>query len=82
MHQGHLILLCNYPATRVMAIAEKYLAPQAKELSGLKDVDVQLQQDAIEELIRPYCRESGLREDLCEPVFRDPASRETYRCRQ
>lgn len=47
-----------------MAIAEKYLAPQAKELSGLKDVDVQLQQDAIEELIRPYCRESGLREDL------------------
>jgi hypothetical protein len=46
-----MIELSGYVADEKMAIADKYLAPQAKELSGLKDVDVQLQKDAIEELI-------------------------------
>lgn len=56
-----MIELSGYVANEKMAIAEKYLAPQAKELSGLKNVDVVLEKDAIEELIKSYCRESGVR---------------------
>jgi Lon-like ATP-dependent protease len=44
-----------------MSIAEKYLAPQAKEAAGLKDVDITLEPEAIKTLIRYYCRESGVR---------------------
>jgi Lon-like ATP-dependent protease len=44
-----------------MNIAEKYLSPQAKEASGLKDVDIQIAPEAMETLIRWYCRESGVR---------------------
>ncbi|KAI5801026.1 lon protease like, mitochondrial [Pyronema domesticum] len=70
-----MIQLSGYVADEKMAIAEKYLAPQAKELSGLKDVDVQLQQDAIEELIKSYCRESGVRnlKKQIEKVYRKSA---------
>lgn len=56
-----MIELSGYVADEKMAIADKYLAPQAKSMSGLKDVDVVLQKDAIEELIKSYCRESGVR---------------------
>lgn len=70
-----MIELSGYVANEKMAIADKYLAPQAKEMSGLKDVDVQLQPDAIEELIRSYCRESGVRslKKQIEKVFRKSA---------
>jgi Lon-like ATP-dependent protease len=43
------------------AIASKYLGPQAKEASGLKDADVQLELEAVDVLIKYYCRESGVR---------------------
>jgi len=56
-----MIELSGYVADEKMAIAEKYLGPQAREMSGLKNVDVVLQKDAIEELIKSYCRESGVR---------------------
>lgn len=56
-----MIELSGYVADEKMAIADKYLAPQAREMSGLKNVDVVLQKDAIEELIKSYCRESGVR---------------------
>lgn len=56
-----MIELSGYVADEKMAIAQKYLSPAAKELSGLKDVDVTLQPEAIEELIKSYCRESGVR---------------------
>ncbi|KKA25907.1 Lon protease-like protein [Rasamsonia emersonii CBS 393.64] len=69
------IELSGYVADEKMAIAEKYLAPAAKELSGLKDVDVQLEKDAIEELIKSYCRESGVRnlKKQIEKVYRKAA---------
>ncbi|TXT13358.1 hypothetical protein VHUM_00725 [Vanrija humicola] len=51
----------GYVSAEKMNIAEKYLSPQAKEASGLKDVDVQIEPEAIETLIRWYCRESGVR---------------------
>jgi Lon-like ATP-dependent protease len=70
-----LIELSGYVADEKMAIAEKYLAPAAKELSGLKDVDVSLGKDSIEELIKSYCRESGVRnlKKQIEKVYRKAA---------
>ena len=70
-----LIELSGYVADEKMAIAEKFLAPTAKELSGLKDVDVTLNKEAIEELIKSYCRESGVRnlKKQIEKVYRKSA---------
>ena len=70
-----LIELSGYVADEKKAIAERYLAPQAKELSGLKDADVTLDGSAIEELINKYCRESGVRnlKKQIEKVYRKSA---------
>ena len=70
-----LIELSGYVADEKMAIAERYLAPAAKDLSGLKEVDVTLNKDAIEELINKYCRESGVRslKKQIEKVYRKSA---------
>lgn len=70
-----LIELSGYVADEKMAIAERFLAPVAKDLSGLKDVDVALNKDAIEELINKYCRESGVRnlKKQIEKVYRKSA---------
>ncbi|KAF1983255.1 ATP-dependent protease La [Aulographum hederae CBS 113979] len=70
-----MIELSGYVADEKMAIAERYLAPAAKELSGLKDVDVQLEKEAIVELINKYCRESGVRnlKKQIEKVYRKSA---------
>lgn len=70
-----LIELSGYVADEKMAIAEKFLAPTAKEISGLKDVDVTLKKEAIEELIKSYCRESGVRnlKKQIEKVYRKSA---------
>ncbi|KAG0649477.1 Lon protease [Hyphodiscus hymeniophilus] len=70
-----LIELSGYVADEKMAIAERYLGPAAKELAGLKDVDVNLSQEAIEELIKSYCRESGVRnlKKQIEKVYRKSA---------
>ena len=70
-----MIELSGYVADEKMAIAERYLAPAAKELSGLKSVDVDLTKEAIEELIKSYCRESGVRnlKKQIEKVYRKSA---------
>ncbi|RFU28275.1 hypothetical protein B7463_g8056, partial [Scytalidium lignicola] len=70
-----MIELSGYVADEKMAIAERYLAPAAKELAGLKNIDVDLRKDAIEELIKSYCRESGVRnlKKQIEKVFRKSA---------
>ena len=70
-----IIELSGYVADEKMAIAERFLAPVAKDLSGLKDVDVALKKEAIEELINKYCRESGVRnlKKQIEKVFRKSA---------
>ncbi|WVR06448.1 ATP-dependent protease La [Kwoniella sp. DSM 27419] len=56
-----VIQVSGYVSAEKLSIAERYLSPQAKEASGLKEVDIQLQPEAIETLIRYYCRESGVR---------------------
>jgi Lon-like ATP-dependent protease len=70
-----MIELSGYVADEKMAIAERYLAPAAKEISGLKDVDVMLEKEAIVELINKYCRESGVRnlKKQIEKVYRKSA---------
>ncbi|KAL4777522.1 Lon protease-like protein, mitochondrial [Aspergillus nidulans var. acristatus] len=70
-----LIELSGYVADEKMAIAQKYLAPAARELTGLKNVDVTLTEEAIEELIKSYCRESGVRnlKKQIEKVYRKAA---------
>jgi len=70
-----LITLSGYVADEKLAIAQRYLAPQAKEMSGLKDADVALTEDAIHELIKSYCRESGVRnlKKQIEKVYRKAA---------
>lgn len=70
-----LIELSGYVADEKMAIAQRYLAPAARELTGLKDADVTLETDAIEELIKSYCRESGVRnlKKQIEKVYRKAA---------
>ena len=70
-----MIELSGYVSDEKMAIAERYLGPQAKELSGLKDVDVTLDETAILDLINRYCRESGVRnlKKQIEKVYRKSA---------
>ncbi|KAI0396337.1 lon protease [Xylariaceae sp. FL0594] len=70
-----VIRLSGYVSDEKKAIADKYLAPAAKELAGLKNVDVSLSDDAIEELIKSYCRESGVRnlKKQIEKVYRKSA---------
>ena len=48
---------------------------QQRELAGLKEVDVNLSKEAIEELIKSYCRESGVRnlKKQIEKVYRKSA---------
>jgi Lon-like ATP-dependent protease len=70
-----VIRLSGYVADEKKAIADKYLGPAAKELAGLKEADVQLTDGAIEELIKSYCRESGVRnlKKQIEKVYRKSA---------
>ncbi|KAH3836287.1 hypothetical protein DPMN_109657 [Dreissena polymorpha] len=56
-----LIDVSGYVAEEKLAIAEKYLLPQAREHSGVKPEQVHLAKEALTELIKSYCRESGVR---------------------
>ncbi|KIJ60337.1 hypothetical protein HYDPIDRAFT_160981 [Hydnomerulius pinastri MD-312] len=51
----------GYVSEEKCVIADKYLGPQAKEASGLKDADVLLDPTTVDTLIKYYCRESGVR---------------------
>lgn len=51
----------GYVSEEKTQIASRYLGPQAKEASGLKDADVLLEEEAVDVLIKYYCRESGVR---------------------
>ncbi|PPQ87598.1 hypothetical protein CVT26_015029 [Gymnopilus dilepis] len=65
----------GYVAEEKMQIASRYLAPQAKEASGLADADVQLTEAAVDTLIKYYCRESGVRnlKKCIEKIYRKAA---------
>ncbi|CCM01511.1 uncharacterized protein FIBRA_03567 [Fibroporia radiculosa] len=65
----------GYVSEEKAVIADKYLGPQAKESSGLKDADVKLDSAAIDVLIKYYCRESGVRnlKKHIEKIYRKAA---------
>ncbi|KAG1382413.1 hypothetical protein G6F61_002279 [Rhizopus arrhizus] len=70
-----VIQLSGYIAEEKAAIASKYLAPAAKSSAGLEHVNVNLTEDAIDTLIKNYCRESGVRnlKKHIDKVFRKAA---------
>uniref|UniRef100_A0A1X7SKS7 Lon protease AAA+ ATPase lid domain-containing protein n=1 Tax=Amphimedon queenslandica TaxID=400682 RepID=A0A1X7SKS7_AMPQE len=51
----------GYISEEKEAIAENYLIPQARSSSGLEDGQVLIETDALQSLIKWYCRESGVR---------------------
>lgn len=70
-----VIEISGYVTEEKIAIAENYLAPSAKKMTGLGEVDVKLTRDAVEGLINKYCRESGVRnlKKHIEKIYRKAA---------
>ena len=56
-----VIEVSGYVTEEKLQIADRFLGPQAKEASGLKEADVLLEPSAVDALIKYYCRESGVR---------------------
>ncbi|KDN52153.1 ATP-dependent protease La [Tilletiaria anomala UBC 951] len=67
-----VIEVSSYTADEKRHIARNYLAPQAKDTSGLKDANVNLPDETIDFLIKHHARESGVRglRKLLEKVYR------------
>ncbi|XP_065912024.1 lon protease homolog, mitochondrial-like [Dysidea avara] len=70
-----IIDVSGYVLEEKKAIANQYLIPQARSSAGLKEDQIVLQEDAIVELIKWYCRESGVRnlQKHIEKIFRKAA---------
>ncbi|KAG1495392.1 hypothetical protein G6F47_008105 [Rhizopus delemar] len=70
-----VIQLSGYIAEEKAAIASRYLTPAAKVSAGLEHINVNLTEDAIDTLIKNYCRESGVRnlKKHIDKVFRKAA---------
>ncbi|KAJ3665952.1 hypothetical protein Zmor_001414 [Zophobas morio] len=56
-----MIDMSGYVAEEKLAIATKYLLPQAMKDSGLNDQHIKIDDAALNTLIKSYCRESGVR---------------------
>lgn len=72
-----MIDVSGYVAEEKMNIAEKYLIPQARRDTGVSDDQVHIEPEALQTLIRSYCRESGVRnlQKQVEKIFRKAAFR-------
>nr|XP_034972882.1 lon protease homolog, mitochondrial [Zootoca vivipara] len=70
-----MINISGYVAQEKLAIAEKYLVPQARVLCGLDEAKTSITQDVLTVLIKQYCRESGVRnlQKQVEKVLRKSA---------
>ncbi|RKO90710.1 P-loop containing nucleoside triphosphate hydrolase protein, partial [Blyttiomyces helicus] len=70
-----VITLSGYVAEEKAAIASKYLAPAARLSAGLQSRDVNVTPEAIDAMIKSYCRESGVRslKNHIEKVYRKAA---------
>ncbi|OQV18414.1 Lon protease-like protein, mitochondrial [Hypsibius exemplaris] len=56
-----MIEVAGYVQEEKLAIAQKYLIPQAMEKSGVNSEQLTLTDEALNKLIKQYCRESGVR---------------------
>ena len=59
-------LFSNYEMTVFSSVCfifflQKYLIPQARETSGVSEEQLNISEDALNVLIKSYCRESGVR---------------------
>ncbi|XP_050951139.1 lon protease homolog, mitochondrial [Labeo rohita] len=72
-----MINVSGYVAQEKLAIAERYLVPQLRTLCGLDEQKAKITPEALNVLIRQYCRESGVRnlQKQVEKVFRKVAFR-------
>ncbi|KAH7727604.1 ATP-dependent protease La family protein [Aphelenchoides avenae] len=70
-----LIEVSGYVSEEKLKIAENYLIPQARENCALPDEKIEIQPDALDTLIKQYCRESGVRnlQKHIEKIFRKAA---------
>ena len=67
-----VIRLSGYDLPEKLAIASSYLIPKSLKATGLTSDQVQLSPDALDALIKGYCREAGVRnlEKQIEKIFR------------
>uniref|UniRef100_A0A8C8EC84 Lon protease homolog n=1 Tax=Otus sunia TaxID=257818 RepID=A0A8C8EC84_9STRI len=70
-----VINVSGYVAEEKLAIAERYLVPQARILCGLDENKAKITSDVLTVLIKQYCRESGVRnlQKQVEKVLRKSA---------
>ena len=70
-----VIELSGYLQDEKVAIAENYLLPSESKNAGLEDRNVSISTDALNQLIRAYCRESGVRnlQKKIEKIYRKVA---------
>uniref|UniRef100_A0A8B9P2A6 Lon protease homolog, mitochondrial n=1 Tax=Apteryx owenii TaxID=8824 RepID=A0A8B9P2A6_APTOW len=70
-----VINVSGYVAEEKLAIAERYLVPQARVLCGLDENKAKITSDVLTVLIKQYCRESGVRnlQKQVEKVLRKSA---------
>ncbi|KAL3102188.1 hypothetical protein niasHS_003597 [Heterodera schachtii] len=70
-----MIEVAGYVAEEKLEIARKYLVPKCREKCALPDEKLVIKDDAIDSLIKSYCRESGVRnlEKHIEKIFRKSA---------
>nr|XP_054756438.1 lon protease homolog, mitochondrial-like [Lytechinus pictus] len=69
-----MIDVSGYVAQEKVAIAERYLVPMARDHTGIED-QVTIDTDAMNQLIKAYCRESGVRnlQKHIEKIYRKAA---------
>ncbi|KAG0425076.1 hypothetical protein HPB47_027736 [Ixodes persulcatus] len=72
-----MIEVSGYVAEEKMAIAERYLIPQARKTSGVAESQLVIQPESLQHLIKYYCRESGVRnlQKHIEKILRKAAFR-------
>ncbi|SCV04037.1 LAMI_0H12926g1_1 [Lachancea mirantina] len=70
-----VIELTGYVADEKIKIAEQYLSPNAKKAAGLENANVNISETAITNLMKHYCRESGVRNlrKQIEKIYRKAA---------
>ncbi|VDO43131.1 unnamed protein product [Haemonchus placei] len=70
-----LIDVSGYLAEEKLVIAQRYLIPQARKETSLTEEQFVIEQSAVEDIIKHYCRESGVRnlQKHIDRVFRKAA---------
>jgi ATP-dependent Lon protease len=61
MDRMEIIRLAGYTEDEKVAIARKHLIPKQIEANGLKEGELDIQDDAVRDLVRYYTREAGVR---------------------